>query len=289
MKNSATFIASITCALLFFGITMYSSPLENYQFENFASTVKPLKPNITSHKNNDRIVSSTAIAGTGTPGNTIELHVFSEFKKGQNDFGIFTITVEENGSWTSETLTLWLPEGAENPTFVFTAVQVDADKNRSDEERITVLPESGFLELDKSNLDTSGGKAPPASTGGKGEVIVRDRNIYAPNDTLVQPRIIYPSPAAVITGKTNIQFIGEGVPGATVEIEVELYYTKKYNYIKDFKLSAEVNDDGIWITPYVNPKIPRKAVNIFYRLWIVQIAPDGLRSFQRSETIHQKL
>lgn len=291
MKN-LIFIASITCAFLFSGITVYPSHfshVENFRFETIAFLAKPPKPNFTSHKNNDRISSSPTIKGSGVSGNQIELHVIAEFKSGKKDFGTFTIPVKENGTWILQALSLWLPENTENPTFVLSAVQVDSDGKRSVEEKITLLPESDFVTLENSVLGNAGKDLPPAQNTGIGEVIVRGRSFYSPNDTLSQPKVIFPSPLGVITGMTDIQFIGEGVPGATVEIDLEIYYTKKYNFENDVKLSAVVNDDGIWVAPYIDPKIPEKAINVFYRLWLVQIAPNGGRSWMKTEVIHQKL
>lgn len=294
MRN-LIFIASITCAFLFSGITVSPSHfpnfthVENSRFKSVALLAKPPKPNFTSHKNNGRISSSPTIKGSGISGNQIELHVVAEFKSGKKDFGSFTIPVEENGTWASEVLSLWLPENAENPTFALSAVQVDQNEKRSAAEKITLLPESGFVTLENSVLGNAGKDLPPAQNTGIGEVIVRGRSIYSPNDTLSQPKVLYPSPDGVITGMSDIQFIGEGVPGATVNIDLEIYYTKKYNFENDVKLSAVVNEDGIWVTPYIDPKIPKKATNIFYRLWLVQTAPNGVRSWLTTEVIYQKL
>lgn len=265
MKTSLLLFTMI--AFLFSGSTVNAS--ESVHSNEFPTSLlkRPAKPVITSHTQGSSLNDSDVIRGTGEAGNQIELTFETAYKGGKDHLGTHVIQVDPNGLWYFNNPGLWLPAGASNAEIRISAVQLSPNMQRSRPAKLTLTPGTGILEIRGGLLnEQADGMGAPVERGGT-DIIVRD---FPPSqfNTLPIPEIISPKHLSQGTDKKEIRIIGTGTPGAGPVIVRGLltYYASDKAYDQSFELEVEVDDRGIWVTPYITPNIPKDAMKGEYSI-----------------------
>lgn len=280
MKITTCFKWALLFAL-WFGLTpLHPSIAGNRALEknsvSYAALKKVPKPKITAPKNKSQVSYATDIEGTAIPGNWVEIHVLLKYKGGQSDKGTHKVRVDEQGNWKLEDFQLWLPTEISKPKFIFKAVQIDGNGARSNSRKIKLIPKETILMI--PNIDMA---LPPdklAKARGGGEIIIRDGLDENLNEIPI-PEIISPRDGVSLPKGEFVQFIGRGIPGNQIEIKGTLRYeAKNLYYLLDFERTAEVNEDGFWIIPKIDPNLVEKAEKVHYLFKVMQVSSEGLES-----------